>query len=83
MKMVMACPWITLEAKRWYLTAAENGDEESRLPLALYYNHGRPGTKVDRSETLDFYRQRADAGDSESWYVLGAALAGFRTGYPT
>ena len=59
-----------VEAVRWYLKAAKQGDQFAQYNLALMYDQGM-GVEQDYVKAMHWYRQAAEQGDMEAQYSVG------------
>jgi hypothetical protein len=59
-------PQDPVEAFRWYLKAAEQGDPRAQTIAAIIYERSRQYTRA-----LDWYRKAAESGEDTAQYMLG------------
>jgi uncharacterized protein len=64
-------PHDDLEATRWYLRAAEQGDAEAQYNSGLAYYHGR-GIPQDYQQAVRWYRKAAETGNPDAQNNLGS-----------
>ena len=62
-----------VEARRWYRTAAEQGDPSAQLALAQTYDGYFLGAAPDYAEAVRWYRAAAERGNPQAQLAMGHA----------
>lgn len=70
----LGVPKAEAEAARWYLRAAEQGNEEAQNNLGNAYRFGR-GIGKDDAEAARWFRKAAEQGHADAQDVLGSSYA--------
>ena len=68
-----AIPLDMVEARRWALAAAEQGNAAAMTRLGLIY-HNALGVERDPAEAASWWQRAAERGDADGQAMLGAAL---------